>query len=179
MKNLTINGSIKANANYVGAVAGLCDGAIINCVNNATVTNALKDGVTGGFIGQNLLQKSPILISNCANNGEVNGYNVGGIIGYSVGYIYNFSKITDCVNNGKLNAENNGAGIIVVGSHCMVTNCVNNANINANKNTGGIIGVVQYGTKAEIINCANNGSVVSKETAAGIATTYGAITVKN
>ena len=42
-----------------------------------------------------------------------------------------------------------------------------------------IIGVVQYGTKAEIINCANNGSVVSKETAAGIATTYGAITVKN
>ncbi len=61
----------------------------------------------------------------------------------------------------------------------MVANCVNNANINANKNTGGIIGVVQYGTKAEIINCANNGSVVSKETAAGIATTYGAITVKN
>ena len=120
VKNLTINGSIKANANYVGAVAGLCDGAIINCVNNATVTNALKDGVTGGFIGQNLLQKSPILISNCVNKGEVNGYNVGGIIG-----------------------------------------------------------VVQYGTKAEIINCANNGSVVSKETAAGIATTYGAITVKN
>lgn len=179
VKNLTINGSIKANANYVGAVAGLCDGAIINCVNNATVTNALKDGVTGGFIGQNLLQKSPILISNCVNNGEVNGYNVGGIIGYSAGYTYNFSKITDCVNNGKLNAENNGAGIIVVGSHCMVTNCVNNANINANKNAGGIIGVVQYGTKAEIINCANNGSVVSKETAAGIATTYGAITVKN
>ena len=64
MKNLTINGSIKANANYVGAVAGLCDGAIINCVNNATVTNALKDGVTGGIIGQNMLQKSPILISN-------------------------------------------------------------------------------------------------------------------
>ena len=179
VKNLTINGSIKANANYVGAVAGLCDGAIRNCVNNATVTNALKDGVTGGFIGQNLLQKSPILISNCANNGEVNGYNVGGIIGYSAGYTYNFSKITDCVNNGKVNAENNGAGIIVVGSHCMVTNCVNNANINANKNAGGIIGVVQYGTKAEIINCANNGSVVSKETAAGIATTYGAITVKN
>lgn len=179
VKNLTINGSIKANANYVGAVAGLCDGAIINCVNNATVTNALKDGVTGGFIGQNLLQKSPILISNCVNNGEVNGYNVGGIIGYSAGYTYNFSKITDCVNNGKVNAENNGAGIIVVGSHCMVTNCVNNANINANKNAGGIIGVVQYGTKAEIINCANNGSVVSKETAAGIATTYGAITVKN
>ena len=179
VKNLTINGNIKANANYVGAVAGLCDGAIINCVNNATVTNALKDGVTGGFIGQNLLQKSPILISNCANNGEVNGYNVGGIIGYSAGYTYNFSKITDCVNNGKVNAENNGAGIIVVGSHCMVTNCVNNANINANKNAGGIIGVVQYGTKAEIINCANNGSVVSKETAAGIATTYGAITVKN
>lgn len=113
------------------------------------------------------------------NNGEVNGYNVGGIIGYSAGYTYNFSKITDCVNNGKVNAENNGAGIIVVGSHCMVTNCVNNANINANKNAGGIIGVVQYGTKAEIINCANNGSVVSKETAAGIATTYGAITVKN
>ena len=81
VKNLTINGSIKANANYVGAVAGLCDGAIINCVNNATVTNALKDGVTGGFIGQNMLQKSPILISNCVNNGEVNGYNVGGIIG--------------------------------------------------------------------------------------------------
>ena len=179
VKNLTINGSIKANANYVGAVAGLCDGAIRNCVNNATVTNALKDGVTGGFIGQNLLQKSPILISNCVNNGEVNGYNVGGIIGYSAGYTYNFSKITDCVNNGKVNAENNGAGIIVVGSHCMVTNCVNNANINANKNAGGIIGVVQYGTKAEIINCANNGSVVSKETAAGIATTYGAITVKN
>lgn len=179
VKNLTINGSIKANANYVGAVAGLCDGAIINCVNNATVTNALKDGVTGGIIGQNMLQKSPILISNCVNNGEVNGYNVGGIIGYSAGYTYNFSKITDCVNNGKLNAENNGAGIIVVGSHCMVTNCVNNANINANKNTGGIIGVVQYGTKAEIINCANNGSVVSKETAAGIATTYEAITVKN
>lgn len=179
VKKLTINGSIKANANYVGAVAGLCDGAIINCVNNATVTNALKDGVTGGFIGQNLLQKSPILISNCVNNGEVNGYNVGGIIGYSAGYTYNFSKITDCVNNGKVNAENNGAGIIVVGSHCMVTNCVNNANINANKNAGGIIGVVQYGTKAEIINCANNGSVVSKETAAGIATTYGAITVKN
>lgn len=179
VKNLTINGSIKANANYVGAVAGLCDGAIINCVNNATVTNALKDGVTGGFIGQNMLQKSPILISNCVNNGEVNGYNVGGIIGYSAGYTYNFSKITDCVNNGKVNAENNGAGIIVVGSHCMVTNCVNNTNINANKNAGGIIGVVQYGTKAEIINCANNGSVVSKETAAGIATTYGAITVKN
>lgn len=179
VKNLTINGSIKANANYVGAVAGLCDGAIINCVNNATVTNALKDGVTGGIIGQNMLQKSPILISNCVNNGEVNGYNVGGIIGYSAGYTYNFSKITDCVNNGKVNAENNGAGIIVVGSHCMVTNCVNNANINANKNAGGIIGVVQYGTKAEIINCANNGSVVSKETAAGIATTYGAITVKN
>ena len=40
-------------------------------------------------------------------------------------------------------------------------------------------GTVCFGTKAEIINCANNGSVVSKETAAGIATTYGAITVKN
>ena len=38
--------------------------------------------------------------------------------------------------------KNNGAGIIVVGSHCMVTNCVNNANINANKNADGIIGVV-------------------------------------
>ena len=80
---------------YSGSIAGINEGAIIGCSNQALVCGNVANATVGGIAGENLGS-----IQNCYNLGEVytsNAINnfLGGIAGYNTGTIQNcFTKAT-------------------------------------------------------------------------------------
>lgn len=204
VKDLTINGSITARAKYMGAIAGVSHGAIVNCTNNAVVTNNREYDYTGGIVGglytsvyepesepqlmadEETDEESVFsgLIRNCENNGDVVGYYVGGIASDCWNEILAESTITieDCVNNAQINGEYVG-GIIgymngVKNNIADLNNCVNNGSIYADEEAGGIVANAEY---AVIDNCVNNAYVETNGYIAGgiVADANGELVVQN
>ena len=161
VKNLTINGSVDAYANYMGAVAGKSSGTITDCVNNAAVTN--NRNYAGGIVGNAVAG----VISNCENNGPVSGnYDAGGIASHFDSVSNNTVKLSDCVNNGDITAgDDDAGGIAAQGENVEIINCINNGDISGHF-AGGIISYT-WGDSV-INNCINNGDVDAYYTAGGI-----------
>ncbi len=81
ISSVTVNGNISPEYyDNVGGLVGYNDcGAILNCVNQATVTGANN---VGGIVGNISVNKNDAII-DCSNEGIVTGKdNVGGIAGY-------------------------------------------------------------------------------------------------
>jgi hypothetical protein len=117
-------------------------------------------------------------ITNCTNNGPVNGTSAGGIAGQYAGYgSGGLVTFTDCTNTGAISG-NSGGGIAgayaaFLGGSVTFTNCTNNGNISGTSG-GGISGnetAYQSGASAAFTNCTNNG-VISGGGAGGIAGRY-------
>ena len=103
---------------------------IENCVSNVTIEGNTVGGIDG-YIASGSGKKG-IIISNCINQGIINGKdNVGGILGWHY---------------------NNGVKVI---------NSYNLGNIISNENAGGIIGNLAWNA-ANIQNCYNIGEVTGK-----------------
>ena len=90
-------GAVNGSGSSVGGVVGISDGdsTVKNCYNTGSVTG--KGDITGGVGGvvgsamsynDEYYSCSPE-ITNCYNVGSVNGSNIGGVVGYNEGDIYN------------------------------------------------------------------------------------------
>ncbi len=173
VKNLTIEGSVEANADYMGAVAGKSSGTITDCVNNAAVTN--NEECAGGIVGSvEGLKTNPAKLTNCVNNGKVTGDDAGGIVYYIKDYVV----ITSCVNNGDVYADHDDAGgIAAQGENVEIINCINSGNVSGDY-AGGIISSARG--NSVINNCINNGDVDAYNSAGGIVGHGGGdLTIKN
>ena len=87
--NLIINGTITANYDRCGGLAGNCYGtnAIINCLNNITINSTVNgDGTHGGFISR--IYRGSTTFEGCTFAGSLIGENTtanGGFVGWSEG----------------------------------------------------------------------------------------------
>lgn len=82
VKNLTVDGKINIKAggneylkaaNYVGGIAGINAGLILNCANNASVTGHFNVGGIAGAVGGQFSGGKRIggRVINCVNNGAI------------------------------------------------------------------------------------------------------------
>ena len=153
-----------ADQNYgknIGGFVGLASSnlEISHCVNNASVSGG--NSVVGGIIGEST--KAAVVITACANNGEVEtrhsgGTIVGGIAGRSN------SPISQCYNTGTITASSATGGITGRQQNTQaITDCFNigavKASNTSDKYAGGIVGYVY--NKCSITDCYNAGVVTA------------------
>ena len=131
---------------------------IENCVSNVTIEGNTVGGIDG-YIASGSGKKG-IIISNCINQGIINGKdNVGGILGW---HYNNGVKVINCYNTGNISGNIDVGGII--GDTYQTANVINSynlGNIISNENAGGIIGNLAWNA-ANIQNCYNIGEVTGK-----------------
>ncbi|MFI3295205.1 MAG: GLUG motif-containing protein, partial [Rikenellaceae bacterium] len=111
VKNISISGNITGFKD-VGGLAGVNNGTIINCYNNAWVTGT---EYIGGIVGWNFGA-----ITNCYDiSGYISGKSsVGGIVGCNQGGV-----VTNCYKSSSLMANSTGGGIVGYMYSGTVTNC--------------------------------------------------------
>ena len=79
-KNLTLEGTLYAGANYAGGLTGYVNGAatIDNIINNMDIISTA--GYAGGVAGSNT--NAGLVLTNCVNNGDISGTtDIAGILG--------------------------------------------------------------------------------------------------
>ena len=172
--DLTIAGTFTAidwtDGGWVGGIAGINCGSIINCTNRVTYTNATTTGYQyiGGIVGVNLG-----LVQNCVNEGAINGYKTGsagdGGVGGIAGYSFESTQVLNCVNTASVQGFECVGGI--VGScaangdnEALIRNCYNTGDITAHYYCGGIAGRVNHDSVVE--NCYTTGSIIIDSTEA-------------
>ncbi|MEA4896497.1 MAG: hypothetical protein VB064_14725, partial [Oscillospiraceae bacterium] len=115
VKNLTVDGEVLANAtgtfyvnaaHYVGGIAGINMGLIVNCVNEADITGHVYVGGIAGEVGAQTAGQIKVAgrVLNCANYGDVTGTawsstNAGGITGQLA-----YGKLQYVENHGNVSA---------------------------------------------------------------------------
>ncbi|MCI5884369.1 MAG: hypothetical protein MRZ84_10145, partial [Eubacterium sp.] len=167
VKNLTIKGSIHAyDSEYVGAVAGKNCGTVADCVNNADIIGVGENkfyGYAGGIVGLTEGGKnSPAKLSNCVNNGDITGYDAGGIVSSAL----ENSAVSNCRNNGTVTATcDDVGGIAAEGYNTEIINCVNTGNLSG-EYAGGVVSDCQG--NVQVSNCANTGNVCGLDYSGGI-----------
>ena len=123
IKNLTVDGAITTDKNYVAALVGTMNAntKLLNCVNRASVTGSdTAAGLVGSANGNSWTPLNP-LISGCANFGTITATSgtASGLVAFgSYAYIYN------CYNAGAVTAATHAAGIASLSSGS-VQNCYN------------------------------------------------------
>lgn len=180
ISNCTVSGTLSGLEHYslkkilcsqVGGIVGLNSGAVESCVNDCTITSVTsKIGGIAGFVKNGS-------ISNCTNNGELEGKNdVGGIAGDVTAESTNTATISGCSNMGEIQGkesgtfENRGFGGVVGATTGDVTisGCSNSGAISAQGQEwiGGIVGRLYFGGTVE--NCSNDASVTGETKVGGI-----------
>lgn len=171
LTNCKVSGAVTTNLSgnkdtqLTGATGGIV-GYAINCAlekceNNAAVTgNAFS---IGGIAGHMFMMSK---ISNCINNGTVNGMQfVGGIAGRVT--VQGEKLVIHCVNNGSIAGTTYVGGILgtMVGFGSSAEECVNNGSVQAKSYGSGILG---YSEASRIRKCYNTGNITASYSAAGI-----------
>ena len=116
VKNIITAGTLDGTGKYyIGGIAGMCEGTILNCGNTAAVTGSKQ---VGGITGQ-LSDKGTAAIQNCYNTGTITGPSSGSsaiktTTGGIVGKVNTNGKVQNCSNSGNVSAAKSGA---LVG-HC-------------------------------------------------------------
>ncbi len=163
INNASVYNSNNTNTDGVniGGFVGLASSnlEISHCVNTASVSGG--NSHVGGIIGEST--KAAVVITACANNGEVEtrhsgGTIVGGIAGRSN------SPISQCYNTGTITASSATGGITGRQQNTQpITNCFNigavKASNTSDKYAGGIVGYVY--NKCSITDCYNAGVVTA------------------
>ena len=179
VKNLTIEGSIKATKFHNAALA------IYTTQSEVFVDNVYnKANVLGGKVCASMIAYSAgeadVRISNCRNDGNITGDSyLGGIIGYAEDKIVHVTNTVNCGNitSEKGTSDSYGAGIIghfggadAVGlsSVCKLEDCANYGDVSAV--TGASAGMLAFVKGYASINrCVNYGNIVNRAgLAAGI-----------
>ena len=204
VKNLSVDGSITVSTKYVGGIAAVNYGTILNCINIADVTTTYQSGYAGGIVGVNYGT-----VSQCTNGGDVvASYEsteaaagaktcyAGGIAAYNYQTIEKSSNRGDVLASTKYTNANTYAGGIAgyacVGSELKaamtISNCYNTGDVTSvkaetmgsfNAYAGGIAGCVPYSNAEEETPYTLNNCYSAGELTASIydsTSTYGAET---
>jgi len=134
------------------------DSIISNCtVENATVTTDYAGGICGE-LGEF------VIISDCDNTNDLEGYTCGGIAWKSAGEIQN------CTNAGEMHGIKGGNGGIAAISTGVISACENSGDINYTS-SGGITG-----TSSSVISaCRNSGTILKGNSGGIVGTNSGSI----
>jgi len=164
-KNCTNNGIMLARG-YMGGIVGtnisyLADKKIESCVNNGIICPNLIEDNNGGIVGKNTYAE----ITNCVNNGVVNGeVSVGGIAG-----LLTNATVTECVNNGTIAGIDRMGGIVGELDNepdsdlesAVIEKCKNYGTVECyDSGAGGIVGYIDSSTEISVFDCLNEGTVI-------------------
>ena len=142
-------------------------GIVGNARNSTTVNNSRNQGKISGGVGvAGIVGYCRSNITNCVNNGEINGntsnisYWVGGI----VGMLGSNLTVQSCSNEGYvhgLGSTNGGVGGIAGSNYnSTIKDCDNSNLVKGKYRIGGIVGFAQA-TGGYVLNCVNNGDFES------------------
>lgn len=124
--------------NFVGGIAGVAKGNIINCENHATVKGI---SYVGGIVGW--YDHSDNSITSCANYGVITGTrnSVGGMAGYFVS-----GTIQNCANYGDITGTFYVGNLIGCADECNLNNVLGTGNVTAtSRNPAGLlVGKIVY-----------------------------------
>ncbi len=118
--------------NFVGGIAGVAKGNIINCENHATVKGI---SYVGGIVGWH--DHSDNSITSCANYGVITGTrnSVGGMAGYFVS-----GTIQNCANYGDIMGTFYVGNLIGCADECNLNNVLGTGNVTAtSRNPAGLL----------------------------------------
>ena len=172
VKNLTVVGSVTADAGNLGAVAiTSTNGTFDTVTNKATVEHILANGdaCVGGICGKVTSAASTFI--NCVNEGNITGPEAtGGICGEAQKLDVTFDN---CYNKGNITSGCNDSGVAAGGiigysgtDRIVIKNCTNDGTITSGFRAGGIQGDARK--SAIVTNCVNNGTVKGDNVSAGI-----------
>lgn len=161
--------SIKSDGSYVGAVAGINEGTVVNkksqtdsINNNLTIAGNIEGYYdVGGLFGLNRDVNESHVVSNYTNNASiiaVNG-NAGGIIGENA----SSNTIRYCENDAVVSATVGDAGGITSRNSGEIANCYNYKSVSAPKGMCGGITAVN-GSKSNQVAVIKNCFVKAKST---------------
>ncbi len=157
------NGNISGRK-YVGSIAGVNCGKIINCYNTGAVTGT--GSCTGGVVGQNraLIENSKATLTNCFNTGAISGGSyVGGVVGENSAINDNVkATLTNCFNTGAISGDSHVGGVAgcnrASGGTTItstITNCYSTGAVTGSGTyIGGVAGYIKG--KAKVANCYYN-----------------------
>ena len=136
-------GNITSTSNMIGGIVGATwQGNDTYSNVNVEINNCENYGSIGGeesnyiYIG-GIVGRSRANVSNCINNGNINGYqNVGGIMGHIR------ATASNCINKGNIKGYESVGGIVgMTKTSTLIENCKNYSSIVGNyRNIGGICG---------------------------------------
>lgn len=159
--DLTVDGTL-TGGDWVGGIAGINCGSIINCTNRAVYTHTAppENVCIGGIAGVNLG-----LIQNCVNEGAINGYKAGGgdgNVGGIAGYCFENTQVINCANTAPVRGFDCVGGIVGGcaangDNEAVIRNCYNTGNITARYYCGGIAGKANH--DSVIANCYTTGGI--------------------
>ena len=159
VKNVTVEGAMKAEWNCGGVVAYLAGGRVENCVNRMNITprsESIYIYYVGGVVGYmtNYTDNSAVIIG-CRNEGSIDGGTTGENVGGVVGGASNSPGISNCTNTGNISGKASIGGIAATAS-IPITACYNTGKITgASSKIGGIVGY----SSSKVTNCYNTGAV--------------------
>lgn len=159
VKNVTVEGAMKAEWNCGGVVAYLAGGRVENCVNRMNITprsESIYLYYVGGVVGYmtNYTDNSAVIIG-CRNEGSIDGGTTGENVGGVVGGASNSPGISNCANTGNISGKASIGGIAATAS-IPITACYNTGKITgASSKIGGIVGY----SSSKVTNCYNTGAV--------------------
>ena len=152
--DLSVHGSV-SGGNYIGGIAGYCNGDISNCVFSGNVSGTNCVGAIAGFCAGD--------VSGCIASGGVSGRSYcGGISGHQYG-----GNISGSNSSCTITCTGNYAGGITGNAErCTVSGCANSGSVNGSGSSSG--GIAGYGQSASIKNCTNSGAVSGAQYTGGI-----------
>ena len=150
IRNLGVEDVDIIAGDYVGGLAGMNYGNIINCYITGIITGNIYNENLGGLTGMN-----NGTISNCYVTGSVTGSysrRVGGLVGL------NYGRITDCYTTGTAAGGNSSIGGLVGWNSGDVNDCYSTDAANGCVQVGGLIG---YNYNGAITGCYAAGTTFS------------------
>lgn len=173
--DLVIEGAVTTNRDRGGVFANTLGAATLSkIVNKANLTGSASkvsgedalelNGVYGGIAGTSL-KKVELVVNDCANYGNVSGYNAGGLFGK----IHADIKLSGLTNYGTVTGGDCGGGVIgwEYGDGS-IEKAVNHGTVtNTTEYAGGVISYVSGSTNLDIKDCLNDGALTSSDSGAG------------
>jgi hypothetical protein len=169
IRDLIVAGSVSAAHRNGGIVGTAYNTTIVNCTNEATITNRNVDhwGYTGGLVGSG----NNTTIENSTNSGNVvvqgainNDGGIGGFVGLQEGAPLTIRNSTNSANITRPTGGTHSGTGGFVGVGGTVWDSVNTGTLNVGANAGGIIG-----SGGTVHNSRSSGNITGTNAVGGIA----------
>jgi hypothetical protein len=159
IKNLGVNASYIKGGKFVGGIAGLSEGKIINSYSGAVVEGSYY---VGGLVGRNYGGT----VSSSHSASIVTGKeNVGGLVGNSEGMMgLSASNVSDCYSTGTIKGERRVGGLIGMNALSYVSNSYSASIVEGKGLAGGLIG---YNLQSNVSKSHSAGKVIGDSVIGG------------